>query len=447
MRKLFGTDGIRGLVGEEIISPEMGFKIGRALVKYCQSKDIKPKIIIGRDTRESGKVLEEAVIAGVASRHGQTILTGIIPTPGLAFITQDENIGVGLMISASHNDYTYNGFKIFSSEGIKINDEEELKLEELILREESFKEKKFNKINKEILKDVRQRYRNFLIDKLPKDFSLKGKKIVLDCAHGATFRIAPHIFKKLGAEIELLFIKPDGKNINKNCGSQYTDKLKEKVLALGAQVGFAFDGDGDRLIAVDEKGNELNGDQKLFIYSQMLKKFGQLRNDIVVSTVMSNIGFINALNDLSIKHVATDVGDRQVFEEMRKRKAVLGGEESGHIIFLDHHTTGDGILSALMLLRAMASLGQPLSSMINAVTLYPKVLVNVPVKNKPPLSSIPAVSEAVKEAEDLLGNNGRVLLRYSGTEPLCRVMVEGRNLTEIETYAKKITLIIKKELE
>ena len=446
MRKLFGTDGIRGLVGEEIISPEMGFKIGRALVKYCQSKDIKPKIIIGRDTRESGKNLEEAVMAGVASRHGQAISIGIIPTPGLAFITQDENVGAGLMISASHNDYTYNGFKVFSSEGIKISDEEESKLEEFILREGSLKERKFNKINKTILKDARQRYRNFLIDKLPKDFSLKGKKVVLDCAHGATFKIAPHIFKKLGAEIKSLFIKPDGKNINKNCGSQYTDKLKEKVLALGAQVGFAFDGDGDRLIAVDEKGNELNGDQKLFIYSQMLKKFGQLRNDIVVSTVMRNIGFINALNDLGIKHVATDVGDRQVYKEMRKRKAVLGGEESGHIIFLDHHTTGDGILSALMLLLALEVLNKPLSNLTDMVTLLPKTLVNVVIKKKTPFSSVPEIEKEVKEVENYLGKEGRVLMRYSGTEPLCRIMVEGRDEEKIKELTNKLAKVVRENL-
>jgi len=448
MKKLFGTDGIRGVVGEEIVSPEMGYKIGRSLVNYCLSKNIKPEILIGYDTRESSSILEKAIISGVTSISGQVKLAGVIPTPGLAYLTKEENVGIGIMISASHNDYTFNGFKFFTHKGVKFSDNEEKQLEELILNEEFplKSDLKYNNINSKNCSNAYEKYVDFLIDRLGESFSLKGLRVILDCAHGATHRIAPYIFKKLGADTSSLFIKPNGRNINKNCGSEYTAKLKQEVKRTRADVAFAFDGDGDRLIAIDEKGNELNGDHKLYIYSQMLKILGKLNNDTVVSTEMSNIGLTNALNELDIKHVATDVGDRQVYKEMKNTGAVLGGEESGHIIFLDYHTSGDGILSALMLLLATKTLNKPLSVLADSLFLYPKILVNVPVNKKLPLSSVPEIARAIKETKKYFGQQGRVFIRYSGTEPLCRIMIEGREKNVIEEQADRLANVIKNYL-
>jgi len=451
MAKLFGTDGIRGLVNDKNINSKMGFKIGRALAGYRGKINNHPKIIIARDTRGSGPELEAALSAGIAAGGGEVILAGIIPTPGLAFLIKEEKADAGVVISASHNDHTYNGFKIFKSDGTKLNDSEEAELEEIILKDmaEINSEKDFPGQPEELFyreENLLNKYASFLLSALPPELNFNGVKIILDCSHGATYEIAPRIFKKLGAEVESISIEPNGKNINENCGSQHTGALCRAVRDKAADLGLAFDGDGDRLIAVTGDGEVLTGDHLLYIYSRLFLERGWLENNLVVSTVMSNIGFINALRALGAAHKAADVGDRAVFFEMDKSGAVLGGEESGHIIFSKFHTTGDGILSALMLVWAMKHYRESLSELSARLTLAPKLLLNVEVKQKPELSSVPEIREIIKEAENYFGEAGRVLVRYSGTEPLCRVMIEGRNEEEVRNLAEKISEVIKNKL-
>lgn len=436
MKKLFGTDGIRGLVNDSNINSEMAFKLGRALIKYCQFLNLPARIIIGRDTRESGPLLESALVQGIKSLGGEVVSAGVIPTPGLAFLAKNEGVGFGVVISASHNPFEYNGFKIFKNDGTKLTDQEEKDLEELILAEEASAPKSSENDGED--ENLKEKYLSFLLKALPEDFRLQDKNIVLDCAHGATSGVAPKIFEKLGARCRCLFAEPDGRNINDNCGSQYTKSLEEAVREEGALLGLAFDGDGDRLIAVAEDGRVLTGDQLLYILAKFFKEKDYLKNPLLVSTVMSNIGFIKALKSLGIGHVATDVGDRAVFFAMKEYEAVLGGEESGHLVFSDHHTTGDGILSALMLLQALDHFKKPLSELASELDLAPKILLNVKVANKPELAAVPAIMEVIRAVEDQLGDEGRVLVRYSGTEPLCRVMVEGRTEDETSQLARKI---------
>lgn len=453
MKKLFGTDGIRGLVNNEEINEELAFKLGKALVRYCQVKKIRPEIIIGRDTRISGPLLEAGVSRGITEAGGKIILAGIIPTSAIAYLVKNENIGLGLVISASHNPYEHNGFKIFKNDGTKLTGEEERKIEKLIAEEAGGTEAKFYPIFSEIKTDLgealfnnyNKKYVEFLINILDGgDF--RGFKIILDCANGATYKVAPYIFKKLGAEVTVISNYPDGKNINAACGSEYTENLQKAVLENKADIGLAFDGDGDRLIVINEKGERLTGDHLLYIYAKILKKQNKLKNNLVVSTVMSNLGFINGLRDLGINYVQTDVGDQQVHSALVEEGAILGGEESGHIIFLDRHTTGDGILSGLILLSAMKYFNKPLSELVKEIFLMPKILLNVKVKNKPDFSVMPEISMVIKETEKYLGEAGRVLVRYSGTEPLCRVMIEGKNEKEIKSLAEKIAEVIKIKL-
>jgi phosphoglucosamine mutase len=448
MGRLFGTDGIRGVFNQEPITEEMGYRLGRAVVEHFKGKRGNPRIVLGRDTRLSGEVLEKAIASGVLSKDAKPILLGEIPTPGVAFITRDIDADAGVVVSASHNTYEYNGFKIFSGKGYKLTDREETEIETLLSSETaqvSLKELwKWN--DAEQADDLGERYIRFLQRILPGEFSFKGMYIVLDCANGATYRVAPILFERMGAEAEALFVSPDGRNINEGCGSQHPETLSARVVEKGADIGLAFDGDGDRLIAVDEKGNVLTGDQILTICAKTLKDRGELKNNLVVSTVMSNMGFRVALKGLGIEHVATDVGDRYVLEEMRARGGVLGGEDSGHIICRQYHTTGDGLLSALQLASAMQSSGASLSELSRLMTVFPQVLVNVPIKSKPELSSVLEVKAILKKVEKDLGQRGRVLLRYSGTEPLCRVLVEGEQQEEIDAYAKEIAHVIRERL-
>ena len=391
MGRLFGTDGIRGIFNQEPITEEMGYRLGRAVVDYFKGKGGYPRIVLGRDTRLSGEVLETAIASGVLSKGAKPILLGEIPTPGIAFITRDIGADAGVAVSASHNPHEYNGFKIFSGEGYKLTDREEMEIETLLFSETtrvSFKEQ-WEVDYEERSDDLGERYIEFLQHTLPGESLFKGMNIVLDCANGATYRVAPLLFERMGAKVEALSVSPDGKNINEGCGSQHPESLSVRVVEKGADLGLAFDGDGDRLIAVDEEGNALTGDQILTICAKTLKDKGDLKNNLVVSTVMSNMGFRVALKDLGIDHVATDVGDRYVLEEMRVRGSVLGGEDSGHIICLQYHTTGDGLLSALQMVSAVISSGVPLSTLSQLMPVFPQVLVNVPVKNKPELSSVP----------------------------------------------------------
>lgn len=436
MKKLFGTDGIRGVVGENLINKEMGNKIGQAMVRFCLSRNLLPKIIIGRDTRWSGEELEQAVIQGINRLGGEAVVAGVIPTPGLAFLAKEKDYSLGLMITASHNPREYNGFKIFSSGGEKLSEQEEIEIENYIFAIGDLDDD-WQKINFSHDLSAREQYLNFL-DSIFAEDDFSDFDVVIDCSQGATHKVAPEFFQKKCSQVEVLFGSPDGFNINDNCGSQFTDYLSRRVITSSAQVGLAFDGDGDRLIAVAENGQVLNGDQLLYIFSQYLKEKGELENDFVVSTVMSNEAFVNKLKERGIKHERTDVGDSQVFAGMKKNQAVLGGEDSGHIIFSQYHVTGDGILSALILLRALKHFKIPLSELANQFELFPKVLHNIEVQKKPALEDLSALTELIKNIENSLGENGRVLVRYSGTEPKCRVMVEAREQAQAEEYARLI---------
>jgi phosphoglucosamine mutase len=360
-------------------------------------------------------------------------------------LTTALKAGAGIVLSASHNPHEYNGFKLFSHDGYKLSEKEEEEIEGYILSEGEADE---NIIpgNVKLLSNAVEEYTSFLEKCLPQGINFKGLKIVLDCANGATFKVAPLAFKKLGLEAEIMFFEPDGTNINRNCGSQYTESVAKRVVEIGADVGLAFDGDGDRLISVDEKGQTLTGDQLMTIFAKMLKEKGGLQNNIVVSTVMSNIGLKSALKEFGVKHVAAGVGDRFVMEEMKRRKGTLGGEDSGHIIFFKHHTTGDGVIAGLQLLYALKYFNKPLSALSSLMTVFPQRIINVPVKNKPEIFSIPEIVEVIKEVENDLAEDGRVLVRYSGTEPLCRVMVEGKSEEEIEQFTQKIADVITEKL-
>jgi len=448
MKKLFGTDGIRGLAGGEIINEDLAFRLGQALVRYCQIKNIKPEIIVGRDTRISGPFLETSLSRGVKRAGGQTISTGVIPTPAIAYLAKSEKAGLGLVISASHNTHEHNGFKIFKNNGTKLTDDEEETMVKLIIAADDLNtltradataaEIKFRE---KIANNYGEKYAQFLKNISEAD-NLTGIKIILDCANGATSAVAPEIYEKLGARVEIIFNSPDGQNINKDCGSEHTENLQKAMVEREADIGLAFDGDGDRLIAVTEKGERLTGDHLLYICAKMLKEKNELKNNLVVSTVMSNLGFINGLKNLGIKYSQTDVGDQPVYNALVAEEGSLGGEESGHSIFLDQHTTGDGILSGLMLLKVIKHFNQPLSELAKEFPLMPKILLNFKVKSKPDLSTVPEINQAIKEAEDYFGDQGRVLVRYSGTEPLCRVMIEGRDEKEVKAYVEKIGEVI-----
>ena len=445
MSKLFGTDGIRGIALQDPITEEMGRRLGHALVRFLTRKGEDASVVIGRDTRASGEILDLSVAEGVLTAGGTVYRIGVIPTPGVAYFTRAQSAGAGVVISASHNPHEYNGFKVLLSDGYKLSQEEEREVEALILQGRGPSPRN-GAVEVREQENAQEQYLAFLRGTLPKGFSLENRRIVIDCANGATFRAAPLLLARLGAEVEALFVTPDGMNINQDCGSEHIESLCQKVLDMKAHVGLAFDGDGDRLIAVDERGQVLSGDQILTIFAKMLHERGVLRNKLVVSTVMSNMGLNVALEALGIEQVSTPVGDRWVMEEMRARGAILGGEDSGHMIFSDYHTTGDGLLSALQLLLSMETLQQPLSELGTLMRPFPQTLINVPVQTRPPLSEMPAVEKVIKEVEALLGKRGRVLVRYSGTEPVCRVMVEGERESEVEGYADRIADVIQRTL-
>ena len=393
-------------------------------------------------------MLEYAVVSGICAMGAEAYLAGGLPTPGIAFLTTSTDAVAGVVISASHNPFYDNGIKIFRGNGFKLSDKEEEKIERLVLGDETILASKqiCDTGNVYKIDDAEQSYCTFLKSTITQDNPFKGIKIVIDCSNGATYRVAPKLFTDLGADVESIFINPDGKNINDNCGSQHPEILTEKVVEKKADVGLAFDGDGDRLIAVDEKGNVLTGDQILFICAMVMKQKGVLKNNLVVSTIMSNIGLKLALKDIGVEHIATDVGDRYVAEKMISSRAVLGGEESGHMIFLDHHTTGDGLLAAIRLIEAVKMESKPVSKLGKSMTVFPQVLINVKVKSKPDIQSIPVIKEAIKSVETSLGKKGRVLVRYSGTQPLCRIMVEGPSINETSMYCKQIADIVQEKI-
>jgi len=434
MGKLFGTDGIRGIANEYPMTPEMAVIIGKSVALKFKNEGELNSIIIGRDTRLSGNMLELALITGISSLGVNVLLSNVIPTPGVAFLTSSLKANAGIVISASHNPFYDNGIKIFNRYGYKLSDKSEAEIEKLILDNNlGVYDKPINYIGSvRQVKDPLIKYSYLLKKALPDEYSLKGIKIIIDCSNGATFKIAPDLFSDLGAEIIPLNISPDGTNINDNCGSEHTENVIKKVLEKKADIGIAFDGDGDRLVAVDENGNILSGDKILAISAIIMKGKGMLANNHVVSTVMSNMGLVSLFKEKGINHTMSQVGDRYVMQEMIKTGAILGGEDSGHIIFSDCQTTGDGMLTALKLIQFMKEESKPLSELGKIMTVYPQVLMNIDVSHKPDINDVPELADAVKHVENILGEKGRVLIRYSGTQPLCRVMVEGQSQGEIE---------------
>jgi len=446
MGKLFGTDGVRGVANIAPMTAEMILEIGRATAYVCKRHHAhRHRVVIGKDTRLSCYMLESALTAGFCSMGVDVFLVGPMPTPGIAYITRSMRADAGLVISASHNPYQDNGIKIFSRTGFKLPDAEEDEIEELVttgqIRDIRPTAREIGRAKR--IEDAIGRYIVFCKNTFPENLSLEGMKIMLDCANGATYKVAPIIFSELGAEISAINTEPNGLNINDNCGSQHPAGLQDLVRQNGADLGLAFDGDGDRMIPVDEKGEVITGDHVMAICARSLKEQDKLKNNLVISTVMSNFGFGLALRDMGIEQGVSKVGDRYVLEMMQARGAVLGGEESGHIIFLDHHTTGDGIISALQLLAAMRRSGRTLSELAKVMKLSPQKMINVEVKSKPPLEKVEEIQKAIIAAEAALKGKGRILVRYSGTQAMCRVMVEGPSEEMTERLCNSLAEVVR----
>ncbi len=449
MNELFGTDGVRGMANKGNMTAEMVLDIGRAVAYTYRAhhveKGTRPLVVVGKDTRLSGDMLENALTAGLTSMGTDVCLMGVIPTSAVAFATRDMRADAGIMLSASHNPFFDNGIKIFSRTGHKLSDEMEREIERLVLGRCT---RNIRTVAEEIGKprridDAAGRYIVFCKNTLPGGTTLDSMKVVLDCSNGATCRCAPAVFAELGADVRVIHADPNGININLNCGSQHTEDLCAAVSARGAMIGLAFDGDGDRLIAVDEKGRKITGDQMLAICAKQLAERGALANRRVVATVMSGMGFHAAMQALAIEVVVADVGDRKVSERMLACGAVLGGEDSGHLVFHNLHTTGDGIISALQLLTIMCETGRPLSELAEVMAVAPQALVNVEISSKPPLEKLEALQKAAREAEKEMNGKGRILIRYSGTQPVCRVMVEGSARKRVEKVAAQLAGLAK----
>jgi phosphoglucosamine mutase len=445
MGRLFGTDGIRGEANRYPMDAATAFAVGQAITQVLRRNGHRPVVIIGKDTRISGYMLESALESGVTSMGGMAYLVGVMPTPAIAYLTESMRADAGLVISASHNPYHDNGIKIFAGNGRKLSDEQEAEIEELVLggKLPEMVPPPLRMGRAKRLDDALGRYVVFVKNAFPRGLTMEGLKIAMDVANGATSKVAPAAFTELGADVTVIHDEPNGFNINDGCGSQHTEDLRRTVRATGAAVGLAFDGDGDRLIAVDEKGNEISGDQILLICARMLQAEGRLKNDLLVSTVMSNLGLRVAAARYGMVHHASKVGDRNVLEDMQSMGAVLGGEDSGHVIFLDHHTTGDGILTALQLVAAMLKEDKPLSELAAGMDVFPQRLINVKVARKPDLGGVPEIQSAVAAAEAALDDQGRVLVRYSGTESLCRVMVEGPTAEITEKWAVELAEVVR----
>jgi len=446
---LFGTDGIRGLANKYPINCEIALQTGRAIGFFTKENGYS-SVIIGKDTRISGDMLESALAAGVASTGMDVLLAGIIPTPGVAYLCSiAQNVGAGIVISASHNPYQDNGIKIFKHGGEKLSDKQENKIEDYILNQKNVPQGNVGKIA--VISDSLNQYADFLLTKFPFGKLNTRLKLIVDCSNGAASKISHIVFNDKLFDTQFIFDSPDGKNINQACGSQHTKKLQKRVCREKADLGIAFDGDADRLIAVDEKGNVITGDRILAICAKFAKQKGDLHPNTVVSTIMSNIGLGEMLDNHGIQHIKSNVGDRKVLEQMKKSGAVIGGEDSGHIIFLDSHTTGDGLLCALKLIEVMLETKKTLSSLAAVMTVYPQVLKNIEVSEfLPDLLNKNLIADTIKEVEYKLEGKGRVLIRYSGTQPLLRVMVEGPDQDLIDRYCDiicdSIKAAIKKEL-
>ena len=447
MGRLFGTDGVRGIANKEL-TPELAFNLGKAGAYVLKAKNDRPVVVIGKDTRISGDMLENALAAGILAVGGNVIKAGVIPTPAVAYLARYYDADAGIVISASHNTFEYNGIKFFNGEGYKLDDLLEEKIEDIIISSVD--------VNSHITGDLIGRcleasenaedlYMRHLLETV--DFRLEGKKIALDCANGASYRIARKVYEALGAEVTVMGDKPDGININDGCGSTHPEKLAELVKRTGADIGMAFDGDADRLIVVDEKGRVLDGDRVIAICARMLKEQGRLKENRVTVTVMSNIGFHKAMEESGIEVDVTGVGDRYVLESMLETGCVIGGEQSGHIIFKEHTTTGDGILSSLQFMGAVTCSGRKPSEMADEIEIFPQVLVNAGINNdyKKTYMKDPESADEIRRIEEKMAGNGRVLIRPSGTEPLVRVMIEGDDEKQLEELAQGLAHMIEEK--
>ncbi|MFC4779492.1 phosphoglucosamine mutase [Paenibacillus sp. GCM10023252] len=445
MGKYFGTDGVRGVANREL-TPELAYKIGRCGGYVLAGQADRPKVVIGLDTRISGPMLESALIAGLLSIGASVVRLGVVSTPAVAYLIRELKADAGVMISASHNPVADNGIKFFGGDGFKLSDDTELEIEALIdAVVDGLPRPEGGDIGTVTVDEkAKLRYLDYLKTTISGRF--EGMKIVLDCANGSAYELAPSVFRDLGAEVITVGAEPDGLNINEGVGSTHPEYLREQVLKHGADLGLSFDGDADRLIAIDNVGDEVDGDFILCICGDAMKRAGKLKGDTVVTTVMSNIGFFKAAQKLELHTAQTAVGDRYVMEEMRRGGYNLGGEQSGHVIFLDYNTTGDGILTALQLVDTLVASGKKLSELKGLMRKYPQVLVNVRVADKSLYNGNKAIEAAVAAVEEELGDNGRVLVRPSGTESLIRVMAEGPEKDEVAAYVSRIVDVVKNEL-
>ena len=450
-KRLFGTDGIRGIANCDPMTPEMSLKLGKALtyiLKMEKTDSKRTRIVIGKDTRLSGYMFEQAMSAGIISMGADVLLVGPLPTPAISFLTVSMRADAGVVISASHNPFVDNGIKFFDRFGFKLPDKKELEIEELVLSD------RINRLNvppSDIgkawrLDDAQGRYVVFVKNTFPKDLTLEGLKIILDCANGAAYKVSPIVFQELGAEVITIGVRPDGKNINTDCGSINPELLKRKVKDTGADLGIALDGDADRVIFCDEKGEEVDGDIVIAITADEMIRNNKLQKNTVVTTIMSNMSLETFIREKGGIVIRTPVGDRYVVEEMRIRGCNFGGEKSGHMIFLDHTTTGDGTLAALQLLAVMKRKEKKLSELAKIIELYPQVLLNVKVREKKPFQDIPQLEDLLLLSEQRLKERGRINLRYSGTESLARIMVEGENEALVYEVAEEIAYKIQQAI-
>jgi len=448
MRKLFGTDGVRGVANLDPMTSEMAMQLGRAAAHIFMRRAGRHQIVIGKDTRISGYMLESALMAGICSMGVDVLLVGPMPTPAIAFLTRSLRADAGVVISASHNPYQDNGIKFFSKDGFKLPDEVEARIEELIVSDEiSHLRPTADLIGKAYrIDDAAGRYIEFAKRSLPKDLDFQGIKLVVDCANGAAYNVAPTVLRELGATIEVIGNKPDGMNINARCGAVHPELLQEEVLRHKADLGIALDGDADRAVFVCEQGTVIDGDHVMAALGLDLHQSGLLAKQTLVGTVMSNFGLELSMSKAGIKLIRTPVGDRYLLERMLAEGYNFGGEQSGHFIFLDHNTTGDGLISALQILSLVKRTKKPLSELAQAMTAVPQVLVNVQVTKKPRLESIPDIDCAIQASERRLNGCGRVLIRYSGTEPLLRIMVEGEQSTMVKEVAEDLARVVRKHI-
>jgi phosphoglucosamine mutase len=445
---LFGTDGIRGRVNSNPMTPETVLRVGMAAAKVLKKKHGRNMVLIGKDTRLSGYMIESALTSGICSMGMNVTLVGPIPTPGVAFLTRALRLDAGIVISASHNPFEDNGIKIFLADGFKLPDEMEAKIEELVAEDGILKRRPHgHDIGKAFrLEDAIGRYSEYIKSTVPKGMTLEGLKVVVDCANGAAYKVTPWVLRELGADVVTMNDEPNGTNINEGSGTLNMDALCEAVVREGADVGVAHDGDADRALFADEKGRVVDGDQVLGMWAVEMKQAGRLKENVVVATVMSNLGLEKYLQENGIGLIRTKVGDRFVSERMLIDGCNLGGEQSGHIVFFDYNTTGDGPITALHVLYLMKKTGRPLSNLAGEIDLYPQVLINVPVKRRSGLASIPEIKKSIDDAEQKLGETGRVFVRPSGTERKIRVMLEGEDLKLIKRLGNRIASIIKEKM-